>query len=98
MSANMPHSSTNLTCEREPLLANANQASTPCQASTLNPPSAAGAAFHRAPSTPHLDSGAATYKKSGVVITAALLLAITFWLYAKPDVIVMLAEQMWSCF
>jgi hypothetical protein len=31
-------------------------------------------------------------------IAAALLLAITFWLYAKPDVIVMLAEQMWSCF
>jgi hypothetical protein len=33
-----------------------------------------------------------------VVITAALLLAITFWLYANPDVIVMLAEQMWACF
>jgi hypothetical protein len=49
--------------------------------------SAEGAASHRAP-----------YKKSGVVIAAALLLAITFWLYAKPDVIVMLAEQMWSCF
>jgi hypothetical protein len=50
-------------------------------------PSAEGAASHRA-----------TYKTSGVVIAAALLLAITFWLYAKPDVIVMLAEQMWSCF
>jgi hypothetical protein len=49
--------------------------------------SAVGAASHRTP-----------YKKSGVVIAAALLLAITFWLYAKPDVIVMLAEQMWSCF
>jgi hypothetical protein len=49
--------------------------------------SAEGGASHRAP-----------YKKSGVVIAAALLLAITFWLYAKPDVIVMLAEQMWSCF
>jgi len=50
-------------------------------------PSAEGAASHRA-----------TYKTSGVVIAAALLLTITFWLYAKPDVIVMLAEQMWSCF
>ena len=87
MSAKMPDSSTNFPCESEPGLANANQASTPCQASTLNPPSAAGAASQRTP-----------YKKSGVVIAAALLLAITFWLYAKPDVVVLLAEQMWSCF
>lgn len=87
MSAKMPDSSTNFPSGSEPLLENANQASTPCQASTLNHPSAAGAASHRAP-----------YKKTGLGITAALLLAITFWLYAKPDVIVMLAEQMWSCF
>ena len=98
MSAKMPDSSTNFPCESEPGLANANQASTPCQASTLNPPSAAGAASQRTPSKPRLDSGATPYKKSGVVIAAALLLAITFWLYAKPDVVVLLAEQMWSCF
>ncbi|PUE43803.1 hypothetical protein B9Z34_02980 [Limnohabitans sp. Hippo3] len=84
MSANMPDSPANLPSGSEPLLANANQASTP---SGLPPPSAAGAASHRAP-----------YRKSGLGIAAALLLAITFWLYAKPDVIIMLSEQLWSCF
>jgi hypothetical protein len=27
-----------------------------------------------------------------------LMLAITFGLYAQPDVVVMLADQLWSCF
>ncbi len=84
MSTNMPDSPPNLTSGSEPLLANASQASTP---SGLPPPSAAGAASHRAP-----------YRKSGLGIAAALLLAITFWLYAKPDVVIMLSEQLWSCF
>lgn len=53
----------------------------------MNPPSAAGGPSHRA-----------SYKKTGLGITAALLLATPFWLYGKPDVVVMLAEQMWSCF
>ena len=87
MSANMPDSPPNLTSGSEPLLANASQASTPYQASRLNHPSAAGAASHRSP-----------YKKSGLGIGAALLLTITFWLYAKPDVVIMLSEQLWSCF
>ncbi len=33
-----------------------------------------------------------------VWLMAALLLGITFWLYAKPGVVIMLAEQLWSCF
>ena len=50
------------------------------------------------PLTAGLDSHRAPYKKSVIGIAAVLLLVITFWLYAKPDVIIMLAEQMWSCF
>ncbi|MEK7344696.1 MAG: hypothetical protein AAB176_03300 [Pseudomonadota bacterium] len=29
---------------------------------------------------------------------AAAALGLTFWLYAKPDVVIMLSEQLWSCF
>ena len=87
MSTNMPDRAPNLTSGSDPLLADASQASTPYQASSLNHPSAAGADSHRAP-----------YKKSGLGIGAALLLTITFWLYAKPDVVIMLSEQLWSCF
>jgi hypothetical protein len=36
--------------------------------------------------------------RSTLWLLAALTLAITFWLYAQPDVVVMLAEQLWSCF
>ena len=32
------------------------------------------------------------------VILLILSLGLTFWLYAKPDVVIMLAEQMWACF
>ena len=87
MSTNTPDRPPNLTSGSEPLLANASQASTPYPASSLNHPSAAGAASHSSP-----------YKKSGLGIGAALLLTITFWLYAKPDVVIMLSEQLWSCF
>jgi hypothetical protein len=31
-------------------------------------------------------------------LLAALTLAITFGLYAQPDVVLMLADQLWSCF
>jgi hypothetical protein len=31
-------------------------------------------------------------------LLAALILAITFGLYAQPDVVLMLADQLWSCF
>lgn len=31
-------------------------------------------------------------------LTVALVLGITFWAYAQPGVVVMLAEQLWSCF
>ena len=86
MSANMPDNPTDFPRGGEPLLANASQAS-PYRASTMNRPSAAGGNSHRA-----------SYKKTGLGITAALLLATPFWLYAKPEVVVMLAEQLWSCF
>jgi hypothetical protein len=33
-----------------------------------------------------------------VWVLVALLLSITFALYAKPDVVLMLADQLWSCF
>ncbi len=29
---------------------------------------------------------------------AAAVLALTGWLYARPDMAVLLAEQLWSCF
>jgi type II secretory pathway component PulM len=87
MSANLPDSTPHLTSGREPLLANASQDPTPYQASRLPPPWAAGAASPRA-----------RYKKSGLGIVAALLLAITFWLYTQPDLVIMLAEQLWACF
>jgi hypothetical protein len=87
MSANMPDSPTHFPSGSEPLLAKASPASTACQASTMNHPSAARADSHRA-----------SYKKTGLGIAAALLLATPLWLYAKPDVVVMLAEQLWSCF
>ena len=83
----MSNTSSDIRSGSEPLLANATQASTPDQASTLNHPSAAWAASHSAP-----------YKKSVAGIVTVLLMAITFWLYAKPDVVVMLSEQLWSCF
>jgi hypothetical protein len=36
--------------------------------------------------------------RSTIWLLAALLLAITSGLYSKPDVVVMLADQLWSCF
>ncbi|PUE07702.1 hypothetical protein [Limnohabitans sp. T6-20] len=69
---------------REPSrLTNASVPTAPVQASELNRPSAAGAT---------------SYKKPGVWIAVALMLGVTFWLYAKPGVVVMLADQLWSCF
>jgi hypothetical protein len=28
----------------------------------------------------------------------ALALSLCFWLYSQPDVVIMLSEQLWSCF
>ena len=36
--------------------------------------------------------------RSTLWLLAALTLTITFGLYAQPDVVVMLADQLWSCF
>ena len=32
------------------------------------------------------------------LLSVIALLGLTFWLYAKPDVVIMLSEQLWSCF
>lgn len=32
------------------------------------------------------------------LLLLAAVLDLTFWLYAKPDVVIMLSEQLWSCF
>jgi hypothetical protein len=36
--------------------------------------------------------------RSTLWLLSALMLAITFGLYAQPDVVLMLADQLWSCF
>ena len=36
--------------------------------------------------------------RSTLWLLAALTLAITFGLYAQADMVVMLADQLWSCF
>ena len=35
-------------------------------------------------------------KTSWLMLAAAL--GLTFWLYAKSEVVIMLSEQLWSCF
>ena len=32
------------------------------------------------------------------LLLGATVLGLTFGLYAKPDVVIMLSEQLWSCF
>jgi hypothetical protein len=46
------------------------------------------------------DSSAAraSHSKPGVWVAAVLVLGITFWLYVQPDVVILLADQLWSCF
>jgi hypothetical protein len=36
--------------------------------------------------------------KTTILLAVLTALALTFWLYAKPEVAVMLAEQLWACF
>jgi hypothetical protein len=61
-----------------------------------NKPSAAGAASQEMPA----DSSAAPAESytSGVWLAAVLVLGMTFWLYVQPDLVVMLADHVWSCF
>lgn len=33
-----------------------------------------------------------------LLLLAVVALSLAFWLYAKPDVVIMLSEQLWSCF
>ena len=32
------------------------------------------------------------------LLLGASALGLTFWLYGQPDVLIMLSEQLWSCF
>lgn len=32
------------------------------------------------------------------LLSMVAVLGLTFWLYAQPDVVIMLSEQLWSCF
>jgi hypothetical protein len=32
------------------------------------------------------------------LLLAAATLGLTFWLYGQSDVVIMLSEQLWSCF
>lgn len=43
-------------------------------------------------------SGTRTIAKALVLALAITLLAIVFSLYARPDFMVQLANQMWACF
>ena len=36
--------------------------------------------------------------KTTILLAVTAALGLTFWLYAKPDVVIMLSEQLWSCF
>jgi len=77
-------------------LVNASTRAVTLQATSVNTPSAAGAASHKM----QADSSAAraSHSKPGVWVAAVLVLGITFWLYVQPDVVILLADQLWSCF
>lgn len=76
----------------------------PSMSDVPSKPSAAGAASHIAPteadgapvcgSEPVLTNAGWPY----VLVLLVAALGLTFWLYAKPDLMVMLAEQLWACF
>jgi hypothetical protein len=69
----------------EPLLENPGAAPTPMGATNPNPSATAEAASH--------------LKRLAIpMIPVLMVLGLTFWLYAKPGVVIMLAEQLWSCF
>ncbi|MFY7870785.1 MAG: hypothetical protein ACOVQL_00220, partial [Limnohabitans sp.] len=33
-----------------------------------------------------------------LIIVLAVVLALTAWLYARPEIAILLAEQLWACF
>jgi len=33
-----------------------------------------------------------------LIAAAAVALALTAWLYARPETVILLAEQLWACF
>ena len=67
-------------------------------------PSAAGAASHTTPiesdgapvgnSEPQLANAGVTW----IFVLLVAALGLTFWLYAKPDLVIMLSDRLWACF
>ena len=39
-----------------------------------------------------------TRKHWPLIIALAVVLALTAWLYARPETAILLAEQLWACF
>lgn len=37
-------------------------------------------------------------QRSTLLFLGAAALVVTFWMYGQQDVVVMLAEQLWTCF
>ena len=37
-------------------------------------------------------------KPVALVFLLILSLGLTFWLYSQPEIMIMLAEQLWACF
>jgi hypothetical protein len=50
---------------------------------------------HPSPPSKNLATGAAPFVVALVLVFA---LGLAFWLYTQPDLVVMLAEQLWACF
>ena len=38
------------------------------------------------------------HSKMGVALAVCAALVLPFWLYTQPDLVIMLAEQLWACF
>jgi hypothetical protein len=38
------------------------------------------------------------HSKMGVALAVCAALVLPFWLYSQPDLVIMLAEQLWACF
>jgi hypothetical protein len=37
-------------------------------------------------------------RKMAITLAVSAALIVPFWLYAQPDLVIMLAEQLWACF
>ena len=37
-------------------------------------------------------------RKMAITLAVSAALIVPLWLYAQPDLVIMLAEQLWACF